>query len=436
MNKNHLVKIDRKTIITKIIKKNIFSSLKNERMILLRRNRKNQLVNYDNSVVKSNEFSMARLSEGLTLNQTQLLIYTIFCTQKNCTTSEFKRVDFEKKFDLVRYQSNQAQKDAKKLVRLSFSTEDLENESFDYQNVFQRIHYEKGIFTFKWTEDMLPHITDLKERYIINDLTITANFRSGFTWKLYDYIKANYGKWYKKISKKGLMRLFNVEAKKSYQNTSVFKKGVLDVAIEEINTYTEYSVSYEDVYEGRSIVGFILKWSVGKLTPVATNEQRDMIKLYVDTIEKDAFQYFMQLEDERELIQMKKIISEITAYKKYIDEDTKISKDDANKILFNMKLLFKNLQELIAPEKPTAPLYDWLKYNSPEEQEAIEAMAEAEKARKEANKAKSEAKRAKGPMLHVAIEKANALEEVAKHLEDYAAKKKSLALEIDKDNPT
>lgn len=76
---------------------------------------------------------------------------------------------------------------------------------------------------------------------------------------------------------------------------------------------------------------------------------------------------------------MKKIISEITAYKRYIDEDVKTSKNKANR-------------------------------------------------------AKFESKRANGLMLHVALKKANALEEVAQHLKDYAAKKKSLALEIDKDN--
>lgn len=399
-------------------------------MILLRRNRKTQLVNYDNSVAKSNEFSMAKLNEGLTLNQTQLLVYTIFCTQQNCETAEFKRVDFEKKFNLVRYQSSQANKDAQKLVRLHFSTEDLENDAFSYQNVFQKISYENGIFTFKWTEDMLPHITDLKERYIINDLTITANFRSGFSWKLYDYIKANYGKWYKKISKKGLMRLFNVETKKSYEKTSIFKKGVLDVAIEEINTYTEYTVSYEDVYEGRAIVGFILKWSVGKLTPTVTNEQRKMIQLYVETIENDALNYFLQLKDDRALIKMKKIIAEITAYKRYINEDAKISKHEANKILLNMKLLFKDLQLLIEPDKTEVLLYDWLKYNSKEEQEAVEALAEAKKARKDAEIAKAEAKRTQGPLLHVTLEKAKTLEEVANHLEAYATKKKAAVLEI------
>lgn len=54
---------------------------------------------------KSNELSLARLSHSLTLNQMQLLAYAVFATQKNGKI-EFHKADFEKKFELEKYQTS------------------------------------------------------------------------------------------------------------------------------------------------------------------------------------------------------------------------------------------------------------------------------------------------------------------------------------------
>lgn len=119
-----------------------------------RRNEKKQIINYENSIKKSNEFSMAKLNQGLTLNQMQLLAFAIYSTQQNAKT-EFRKVAFEKKFGINEYRTEDAQKDVPKLSRLQFSLTDLENDIVDYLNIFQRIRYERGLFTFKWSEDMI-----------------------------------------------------------------------------------------------------------------------------------------------------------------------------------------------------------------------------------------------------------------------------------------
>src|SRR5690625_6709337 len=71
------------------------------------------------------------------------------------------------------------------------------------------------------------YILELKNKYVITDLTITSKFKSGFSWVLYDYLKAHYGYWNKKVTKDEMMKLFSVENNKSYQaNTSRFKQSV------------------------------------------------------------------------------------------------------------------------------------------------------------------------------------------------------------------
>src|SRR5699024_3180771 len=144
--------------------------------------------------------------------------------------------------------------DSDKIATLRFSTQDLENERFSFVNVFSAIDYEFGTFIFEWNKRMLPHILELKEKYVLTDLTVTSQFKSGFSWILYDYLKAHYGYWNKEFSKEALTRLFAVENRKTYQkSTSEFKRGVLNVAIEEVNKYTELEVWYGEKKVGNKI---------------------------------------------------------------------------------------------------------------------------------------------------------------------------------------
>ena len=264
---------------------------------MVRKNTKTQLTSYENSIKKSNELSMAKLNHGLSLNQMQLLAFSIYCTQQNGLT-EFNKADFEKKFKLTKYNTQDAKKDADKITSVKFSTEDLENEKFSFWNVFMGMEYNKGHFTFEWNPKMIPHILELKEKYITTDLTIASEFRSSFSWTLYDYIKAHHGYWHKPVTKESLMKLFGVENKKTYlENTGRFKKTVLDVAISELNKVTELEVWYKEKKEGRTIVGFDLHWSSGVNVISATKKQINELGTILDAVFDDVYKY-VDLKDE------------------------------------------------------------------------------------------------------------------------------------------
>lgn len=256
-----------------------------------RKNNKEVMISNANSIKKSNELSTAKLNQGLTLKQMQLLSYAIYATQQDGSTT-FIKADFEKKFAMEKYQTQHAKEDSQRLIDIKFSIEDLENDHFEYWNVFQSIKYREGSFIFKWNEDMVPHILDLKDRYVLTDLTITANFKSGFSWTLYDYLRGLYGAWYISLSKEALMKLFGVEEKKSYQsNTGLLKSRVLDVAISEINEFTELDVKYEQIKKGRSIVGFKLIWSSGNGVHKASDKQMDILNSIADVTLADTLMY-------------------------------------------------------------------------------------------------------------------------------------------------
>lgn len=338
---------------------------------MVRKNSKTQLISHENSIRKSNELSMAKLNQGLTLNQMQLLAFSIYCTQQNGVT-EFHKADFEKKFGITQYKTEDARKDSDKVTSVKFSQWNTEKDYFDFWNIFKGMNYHKGIFNFTWAEEMIPHILELKEKYITTDLSIASKFKSGFSWTLYDYIKAHHGYWHKPISKSDLMKLFGVESKTAYQsNTSLFRQYVLDIAIEEINNYTELEVRYNVEKEGRAIVGFDLIWSNGEKITSATKKQIKEIQSIVEIVFEDMFQY-VNINDENDRQRAINLMREIEEMRGHTAEPVSITKEKADELIKKAVWNFRELNRLLEKNlKPVSPesakkvqFYNWLEDRS------------------------------------------------------------------------
>ena len=325
-----------------------------------RKNNTEHMIDYMNTIKKSNELSMAKLNQGLTLNQMQLLAYAIFCTQQNNKT-EFRKYEFQNKFEITKYNTKDAYEDSQRISSLQFSTQDLENDRFSFTNVFGSIKYNKGFFTFKWNEEMLPHILELKEKYVMMDLAITSNFKSGFSWILYEYLKANYGYWHKKLSKEALMKLFAVEDRKTYQgSTAQLKRAVLDVAIFEINKFTELKVWYTQSKTGNKITDFTIHWSTGKQVANATERQLTLLREVHDEVERNLFEY-MSLKDINDVERARKYIIQVKKINAKVKGD--LSSEEAKNLIFEIKLLYEQLQSLLENDgktRDTSVYFDWL----------------------------------------------------------------------------
>lgn len=323
-------------------------------------NRKKYAIDHSNTIKKSNDLSMAKLNQGLTLNQMQLLAYAIFSTQQNGETT-FRKYEFQEKFGINHYKTEDAFEDSDKVTALRFSTQDLKNDKFSFVNVFSLIDYELGVFTFEWNKRMLPHILELKEKYVLTDLTITSKFKSGFSWILYDYLKAHYGNWNKELSKEILMKLFSVEDRKTYQkSTSEFKRGVLNVAIDEINKHTELEVWYTEKRVGNKITGFVIHWSTGEKVNAATEKQLTLLREIHNEVDKNMFDY-LSLENVRSLDQARRHIIAIKEIDNKINKG--LSSEEASGIIQEAKhnyLQLENLIEKDGKERDTSFYYNWL----------------------------------------------------------------------------
>jgi len=307
---------------------------------------------------------MAKMNQGLSLNQMQLFAYAIFSTQQDGKT-EFRKYEFENKFSISQFRPDDAMDDAYRLLDLKIQIRNSDQEKGRGHNVFTDYYYDRGQFTFKWNESFLPHILELREKYVISDLAITSKFKSGFSWILYDYIKAHYGNWYKELSKKELMSLFNVENRKSYQrSTAEFKRSVIDVAIKEINEYTELEVRYEEKKVGNKIIGFVLHWSTGKKVSVATEKQLTLLREIQDEVEKNMFDY-LSLKDVQGLDQARRYIIAIKEINNKVSKG--LSSSEASEVIQEAKqhyLQLENLLEQDGKKRDTSVYFNWLENES------------------------------------------------------------------------
>jgi len=317
-------------------------------------------INYRNTIKKSNDFSMAKLNQGLTLNQMQLLAYAIFSTQQNGET-HFRKHEFQEKFGIKHYKTEDAFEDSDKITALRFSTQDLDNDKFTFVNVSSAIDYKAGKFTFEWNKRMLPHILELKEKYVLTDLTITSKFKSGFSWILYDYLKAHYGYWNKELSKDSLMKLFAVEDRKTYQkSSSEFKRGVLNIAIGEINKFTELEVWYIEKRMGNKIIGFNLHWSTGKREAGATEKQLTLLREIHDEVDKKVFDY-LSIKNTKKLEMVRNNVMRIKEINQEINE--KLTSRQASDFIQEAKILYEQLQTLLEKDgevRDTSVYFNWL----------------------------------------------------------------------------
>lgn len=347
--------------------------LKQRKMELSRHNPSKTLyIDSDNAIQKSNALSTSLFSFGLTLNQTQLLAFAIYCTQKNNINS-FNKSDFEQKFNIKQLRSNLAIDDAEQLFKLSFSLKDYELEKASFIHVFRKMEYEKGKFMFTWEDEILPHILDLqsKGQFVLTDLTLTAKFKSVYSWVLYDFLRGQYGKWYIKLKKDKLLEVFSVQGNESYiNNTTMFYKRVLKVAIDEINEHTELHVTSTPIKEGRKVVGYELDWSTGKKVNLATQKQIDHLQKLLDCMLDDVSRFIVLL-NEKNAAESLKIVRKSEELRKYstkenLDSENKEfnTKEDLDKAIKQATQYFKQLNSFLEQEqKKTMPesiiTYDW-----------------------------------------------------------------------------
>lgn len=308
------------------------------------------LTNNETSINKSNTLSTSKLSSRLNLNQMQLFAYAILVTQQDGVAT-FSKADFERQFSIEGYNSERIYSDCVDLgtlrMRVFNSVDDWELGSV----VFENIYYKRGKVCFIWHKDMLPHITDLKNKYTRLDLNITKNFKSRYSWTLYEFLLAKYGYYQLEFSKVEMLEFFNVTDSVTYQkNTANFKVSVLDVAIAEINKHTELTVRYDELKKGRAITGFKLYFSKGKQIKGATAKQTDYTLDLIAKLKEDYIFRIIDIDDAGQSKKANDLIMSTLRSVRAVDFN-KLTHERADELIKYLNSIIKLLDKMILDDK-------------------------------------------------------------------------------------
>lgn len=184
---------------------------------------------------------------------------------------------------------------AKMMTSRTVGWSDPERHEFDYVTVITRASYKDGIFTVKFNSDLKKYLKNLHQQYTILQLPTMLNFRSAYSFRLYEVLSAKcyypkgkerddeYFKVPFSLSELKLeMGVVNANLdsvqrvlrgtenpdydkaverspEKQFNRWSDFRSRVLEVARKEINETSDMEVRYETIKQGRGgrVVGVV-----------------------------------------------------------------------------------------------------------------------------------------------------------------------------------
>ncbi len=126
----------------------------------------------------------------------------------------------------------------------------------------------------KFNDDLKPHLLDLKQLFSQYDIQNIIYLRSVYSFKMYEWIKANayLGKW--EVSLQDIKEMLDVEHK--YKNYGSFKLKVLNQAQKDLNECCDVTFTYTEAGVGKRVER--LFFTIHKNTPTKGDSKPKMKK--------------------------------------------------------------------------------------------------------------------------------------------------------------
>jgi plasmid replication initiation protein len=152
-----------------------------------------------------------------------------------------------------------------KLMKTSFSI-NLSKCDILKINVCSQSHYQKsqGKISIRFTEEIMPHLAELKQNFVMYNLCDIAGFDSIYSVRLYELIHQFKTTGLLEISVSDLRFKLGVGAK--YKAYNDFKKFTFAHAVDEINSQYGIGLTYKEIKTGRSVTAIIFTFRRTVLT--------------------------------------------------------------------------------------------------------------------------------------------------------------------------
>ena len=135
-------------------------------------------------------------------------------------------------------------------------------------NVCSKAKYKKasGCIYIKFTDDIMPYLAQVHERFVLYNLKEIACFKSLYSIRLYEIIQEFKETGYIIKSVDQLREIFAVGNKLTKYGH--FKSRTFDQACKEINNHYKINLQYEEIKEGRKVVSIKFTFKKTKIIPI------------------------------------------------------------------------------------------------------------------------------------------------------------------------
>jgi len=204
-------------------------------------------------VVKSNALvpSLAKLE----LMELRFLAYCISKiephTDEFCTVTA-KASDVAKTFNISPYNVYGLIKSI--IIRLNSKPAEYQEELYQCVSVwFTTFKYKDGEFIFKFNNDLINHLLQLKDNFTTYRIRDVYQFKSAITWHVYEVLRQYKNQ---KTVEFDLDRFrILTDTIGQYSRFNNFKARIIDGAIEDINKYSDIEVQYDLIKRGAKVIG-------------------------------------------------------------------------------------------------------------------------------------------------------------------------------------
>jgi len=156
----------------------------------------------------------------------------------------------------------------------------------------QTIEYsdDAGEVWLRFNHDMLPYLTNLSKNFTKYSLGNVSKMSSRFGIRLYellvDWRKSKQNRQKHEVTLIWFKRAFGLEDK--YPRANDLRKRVLDPAVKDINTHSDFCVSYAEKKTGRKITHLEFTFKLKKEKPKNTKSKQQNLESWKSYIESNA----------------------------------------------------------------------------------------------------------------------------------------------------
>ena len=134
----------------------------------------------------------------------------------------------------------------------------IDNEFQTVTRFVQTVKYKdsEARILIRFSKDILPYLSQIKANYTKYRFRHVVNFKSSYSLRFYQLLIQYMPKYNTRLITIDWLRV-HFELPRSYERINNLKAKVIDKAVEEINRYSDITISYKQVKTGKRVTGFV-----------------------------------------------------------------------------------------------------------------------------------------------------------------------------------